>query len=65
MKTYSINSYDVNCTYDCCNEMDNCLLDFAKILFKEGFISVSTVYDKESDAMKYEYTISANKKMII
>ena len=62
MKNYTIKSYTASAKYNNYAKMDECLLDFAKVLFKEGFITISTVYDKDNDEMMNEYSISVNKE---
>ena len=57
-----IASYDVWQVYDHETLDDNDLLKFAKSLFKEGFIKVSTVYDKDTDTIKTRYDMTAIKE---
>lgn len=54
-----IGSYDVWQVYDHETLNDDDLLMFAKSLFKEGFIKVSTVYDKDTDTVKTRYDMTA------
>lgn len=55
-------SYDVWQVYDHETLDDNDLLSFAKSLFEEGFIKVSTVYDKNTDTIKTRYDMTAIKE---
>jgi hypothetical protein len=57
-----ITSYDVWQVYDRDTLDDNDLLSFAKSLFEEGFIKVSTVYDKNTDTIKTRYDLTAIKE---
>lgn len=57
-----IASYDVWQVYDHETLDDNDLLSFAKSLFEEGFIKVSTVYDKNTDTIKTRYDMTAIKE---
>ena len=57
-----IASYDVWQVYDHDTLDDNDLLSFAKSLFEEGFIKVSTVYDKNTDTIKTRYDMTAIKE---
>jgi hypothetical protein len=57
-----IASYDVWQVYDHETLDDNDLLSFAKSLFEEGFIKVSTVYDKNTDTIKTRYDLTAIKE---
>ena len=57
-----ITSYDVWQVYDHDTLDDNDLLSFAKSLFEEGFIKVSTVYDKNTDTIKTRYDLTAIKE---
>lgn len=55
-------SYDVWQIYDHETIDDNDLLKFAKALFEEGFIKVSTVYDKNTDTIKTRYDMTIIKE---
>lgn len=57
-----IASYDVWQVYAHETLDDNDLLSFAKSLFEEGFIKVSTVYDKNTDTIKTRYDMTAIKE---
>lgn len=52
-------SYDVWQVYDHETLDENDLLKFAKSLFEEGFIKVSTVYDKDTETIKTRYDMTA------
>lgn len=54
--------YDVWQVYDHPAFDDNDLLKFAKSLFEEGFIKVSTVYDKNTDTIKTRYDTTIVKE---
>ena len=60
-----IASYDVWQVYDHETLNDDDLLSFAKSLFEEGFIKVSTVYDKNTDTIKTRYDMTAIKEEIL
>lgn len=55
-------SYDIWQVYDHETLDDNDLLKFAKSLFEEGFIKVSTVYDKDTETLKTRYDMTAIKE---
>jgi len=57
-----IASYDVWQVYDHENLNDDDLLKFAKSLFEEGFIKVSTVYDKDTETLKTRYDMTVIKE---
>lgn len=56
-----ISYFDIWQTYDHETMTDEDLLLFAKGLFKEGFIRVSTVYDEELDKNVTRYDMNASK----
>jgi hypothetical protein len=58
----TISYFDVWQVYDHETLDDNDLLSFAKGLFREGFIRVSTVYDKNTDTIKIRYDMTAIKE---
>ena len=60
-----IASYDVWQVYDHESLDENDLLKFAKSLFEEGFIKVSTVYDKDTETIKTRYDMTAIKEEIL
>lgn len=55
-------NYDVWQEYDRETLDDTDLLKFAKSLFEEGFIKVSTVYDKNTDTVKTRYATTIVKE---
>ena len=57
----TISYFDIWQTYDHESMTDEDLLSFAKGLFQEGFIRVSTVYDAELDKNVTRYDINASK----
>lgn len=57
----TISYFDIWQTYEHETITDEDLLEFAKGLFKEGFIRVSTVYDEELDKNVTRYDINASK----
>ena len=57
----TISYFDIWKTYESETMNDEDLLRFAKGLFQEGFIRVSTVYDEELDKNVTRYDINASK----
>ena len=57
----TISYFDIWKTYENETMNDEDLLRFAKGLFQEGFIRVSTVYDEELDKNVTRYDINASK----
>ena len=57
----TISYFDIWKTYDHEAMTDEDLLQFAKGLFQEGFIKVSTVYDEELNKNVTRYDINASK----
>lgn len=57
----TISYFDIWQTYENESMTDEDLLTFAKALFQEGFIRVSTVYDEELDKNVTRYDINASK----
>lgn len=57
-----IASYNIWQIYDHKTLNDDDLRKFAKALFEEGFIKVSTVYDKNTDTTKTRYDMTAIKE---
>ena len=57
----TISYFDIWQTYENETITDEDLLHFAKGLFQEGFIKVSTVYDAELDKNITRYDINASK----
>ena len=57
----TISNFDIWKTYENETMNDEDLLRFAKGLFQEGFIRVSTAYDEELDKNVTRYDINASK----
>lgn len=57
----TISYFDVWQTYENESMTDEDLLTFAKALFQEGFIRVSTVYDEELNKNVTRYDINVSK----
>ena len=62
MDAYTIKSYNVECNYSEDKTLNVALSEFADFLFKEGFINVNTLYDKESGELYRKLSINVNKK---
>ena len=63
MNAYTIKSYNVECNYSEDKTLNDALTEFADFLFKEGFISVNTLYDKETGELYRKLSIDVNKKV--
>ena len=62
MGSYTIKSYNVECNYSEDKTLNDAFKEFADFLFKEGFINVNTLYDKESGQIYRKLSIDVNKK---
>jgi len=58
----TISYFDIWQTYDHETMTDEDLLNFAKSLFQEDFIKVSTVYDKDTETVKTRYDMTVIKE---
>ena len=63
MEAYTIKSYNIERNYSEDQSLNESLKEFADFMFKEGFISVNTLYDKETGKLYRRLTIDVNKKV--
>ena len=54
-------SYDIKQTFNESSITDETLLQFAKELYKEGFIKANIEYDESTDTNCIKYSITASK----
>ena len=54
-------SYDVTQTFEESSITEETLLQFAKELYKKGFIKANIEYDEETNANRLKYLITASK----
>ena len=54
-------SYDIKQTFNESSITDETLLQFAKELYKEGFIKANIEYDESTDANCIKYSITASR----
>ena len=54
-------SYDIKQTFNESSITDETLLQFAKELYKEGFIKANIEYDESTDANCIKYSIKASR----
>lgn len=62
MRSYKIQSATICCNYSEDIELNEAIAMFADVLWKEGFLNISTKYDKETGKIFRELSIDANKK---
>ena len=62
MGAFTIKSYNVECMFDEDKSLNTALAEFADCLFKEGFINVNTLYDKDTGEIYRKLSIDVNKK---
>lgn len=61
MNSYTIKSYTVSQEYYEDISLNDALSLFADLLFKEGFININTLYDKESGKIYRKLSIDVSK----
>lgn len=61
MKSYIIKSYTVSQKYSEDISLNDSLALFADLLFKEGFININTLYDKETGKLYRKLSIDVSK----
>ena len=54
-------SYDIKQTFNESSITDETLLEFAKELYKEGFIKANIEYDESTDTNRIKYSITASR----
>lgn len=63
MGSYKVETATISCNYSEDVELNEAIAMFAKSLWEEGFLNVSTKYDKETGEIFRELSINANKKV--
>lgn len=63
MGYYEVQSATISCDYPESIDLNEAIAMFADALFKEGYLNVSTKYNKETGELYRELSISANKKI--
>ena len=54
-------SYDIKQTFNESSITDETLLQFAKELYKEGFIKANIEYDESTDTNRIKYSVTASR----
>lgn len=62
MDSYVLNTSTISASFDEDVTLNSALADFGKALFEEGFVTVRTLYDKETGKLYRKLSISVNKK---
>ena len=62
MGKYTIHNYTVSQDYKENMSLDEILSHFARVLFNENFITINTLYDKESGELFKRLSVSISKE---
>lgn len=63
MESYKVQTATISCDYPENVELNKAIAMFAKSLWEEGFLNISTKYDKETGEIFRELSISANRNI--
>ena len=62
MESYVVKTYTMSTDYWEDESLEDALKDFANRMFEEDFITVQTLYDKETGKLFRKLSVTVNKK---